>query len=124
MVSNLRQYSETLLWNIQRFVEIGDSHGAEIIQNSCVGCLSHLAVLCGLMGQLEPNSKPRLDTVCDWSLEQLGDLTRGMSFEEYTYLDLLLRVRRWVDLSWKVIISLDRLDFVGKVAFRVRFAAQ
>ena len=96
MVSNLCQYSGTLLRNIRRFVEIGDSLGTEIIQNSCVCCLSHLAVLCDLMGQLEPNSKPRMDDICDWSLGRLGDLTQGMCFEEYTYLDLLLRVRRWV----------------------------
>ena len=48
------------------------------------------------MGRFEPNSKPQMDDICDWSLEQLGDLTQGICFEEYTYLDLLLRVRRWV----------------------------
>ena len=75
-------------------MEIGDTHGAEIIQNSCVGCLAHLSVLCDFIGRLEPNSKPRMDTVCDWSLERLGTLTTGMSFDEYTYLDLLLKVCR------------------------------
>jgi hypothetical protein len=35
-----------------------------------------------------------MDTVCDWSLERLGTLTKGMSFDEYTYLDLLLKVGR------------------------------
>ena len=75
-------------------MEIGDTHGAEIIQNSCVGCLAHLSVLCDFIGRLEPNSKPRMDTVCDWSLERLGTLTTGMSFDEYTYLDLLLKVGR------------------------------
>ena len=75
-------------------MEIGDTHGAEIIQNSCVGCLAHLAVLCDLICRLEPNSKPRLDAICDWSLMQLSGLTQGMCFDEYTYLDLLLRVRR------------------------------
>ena len=99
MISNLCQYSETLLRNIRRFVEIGDSLGAEIIQNSCVCCLSHLAVLCDLIGQLEPNSKPRMDDICDWSLERLGDLTQEMYFEEYTYLDLLMRVRRCIGRS-------------------------
>ena len=94
MVTRLRDYSETLLQNGRRFVGIGDSHGAEIIQNSSVCCLSHLAVLCDLIGWLEPNSKPEMDAVCVWSLEQLGELTRAMCFEEYTYLDLLLRVRR------------------------------
>ena len=99
---------------MQRFVEIGDSHGAEIIQSSCVGCLSHLAVLCGFMSQLEPNSKPRLDAICDWSLEQLGDLTQGMNFDEYTYLDLLLRVSCWVDRSWESPDFLRLIRFRGK----------
>lgn len=94
MVVVLRQYSETLLRNIQRFAEVGDSNGAEIIQSGCVCCLSHLAVLCDFLGRVAPNSKPDLDAICDWSLEELGDLTQGMCFEEYTYLDLLLRVRR------------------------------
>lgn len=35
-----------------------------------------------------------MDTVCDLSLERLGHLTQEMRFEEYTYFDLLLRVRR------------------------------
>ena len=100
MISNLRQYSETLLRNIRRFVDIGDSLGTEIIQNGCICCLSHLAVLCDLIGQLEPNSKPHMDDICDWSLERLGDLTEEMRFDEYTYLDLLLRVRRPVGRSW------------------------
>ena len=90
----MHECTVSLLRNIQQFVKIGDSHGAEIIQNSCAGCLAHLAMLCEFIGRLEPNSKPRMDDICDWSLKQLGDLTRGMSFDEYTYLDLLLRVRR------------------------------
>lgn len=101
MVSNLRLYSETLLRNMQRFVEIGDSHGAQIIRNSCAGCVGHLAVLCDFIGRLEPNSKPQMDDICDWSLERLGDLTQGMHFDEYTYLDLLLKVCRWADCPWR-----------------------
>ena len=83
---------------MRRFMEFGDSHGAEIIQSSCVGCLAHLAVLCDFVGRQEPNSKPQMDEICDWSLGQLGDLTQEMCFEEYTYLDLLLKVRCWVGL--------------------------
>ena len=74
-------------------MEIEDTPGAEIIQGSCICCLAHLAVLCDFIGWLEPNSKPQMDNICDWSLEQLGDLTQAMSFDEYTYFDLLLRVR-------------------------------
>lgn len=94
MAAHLREYSETLLRHIGRFVGLGDSYGAEIIQNSCVCCLAHLGVLCDFVGQVEPNSKPGMDEMCDWSLDQLGVLTQGICFEEYTYLDLLLKVRR------------------------------
>ena len=90
----LDEYSDTLLRNIRRFIEIGDSLGAEIIQSSCVGCLAHLAVLCDLVSRLEPSYKSQADAVCDSSLERLGRLTQEMNFDEYTYLDLLLRVRR------------------------------
>ena len=74
------------------FLEVGDSQGAEIIQSSYVTCLVHLAELCHLISGLEPNSKPRMDNVCDLLLEQLGYLTRGMSADGYTYLDVLLGV--------------------------------
>jgi hypothetical protein len=99
LVSRLDEYSDALLRNIRRFLEIGDSHGAEIIQNSCVGCLAHLAVLCDLTSRLEPNFKPQMDAVCDSSLERLGHLTQEMSFDAYTYFDLLLGVRRGVGHS-------------------------
>ena len=93
-VARIREFSETLLRNIPQFVEIGDAPGAEIIQNSCIGCLAHLSVLCDFIGRLEPNSRSWMDIVCDWSLERLGTLTTGMDFEEYTYLDLLMKVGR------------------------------
>ena len=97
----LDEYSDTLLRNIRRFIEIGDSLGAEIIQSSCVGCLAHLAVLCDFVSRLEPNSKPQADAICDSSLERLGRLTQEINFDEYTYLDLLLRVRHPVSHSWR-----------------------
>ena len=117
VVPELRQYSENLLRNARRFVEIGDIHGAEIIQGSCVGCFAHLAALCNFIGWLEPNSKPQMDEICDWSLEQLGDLTQAMGFDEYTYFDLLLRVRRLVSRSRQevVVTPLVWLDFMGKL---------
>ena len=99
MVIRLDEYSDTLLRDIRRFTEIEDDIGAEIIQNSCVGCLAHLAMLCDFVGRLEPNSKPQMDAICDSSLERLGRLTQEANFEEYTYLDLLLRVRHSVYYS-------------------------
>ena len=96
LVTPLDEYSDALLRNIRRFLEIGDTLGAEIIQRSCVGCLAHLAVLCDLIGRVDPDSKPQMDTVCDSSLERLGCLTQEMGSGNYTYLDLLLRVRHGV----------------------------
>jgi hypothetical protein len=94
VVAHLLEYcSETLLPNARQFAEIGDSQGTEIIQGSCVGCLAHLAVLCDLLSGLEPSLKPRMDVICDWSLERVGELTQGMSFDKYTHLDILLKVR-------------------------------
>ena len=81
---------------MRTFLQIGDTQGAEIIQSSCVGCLAHLAVLCDLASRSEPNSRAQMDTICDSSLKRLGHLTEAMYFEEYTYLDLLLKVCRWV----------------------------
>ena len=126
VVTHLREYSEILLRNIRQFVEVGDSHGVEIIQSSCVGCLAHLGVLCDFIGRLEPNYKPQIDGICDWSLERLGDLTQEMCFDEYTYLDLLLNVRRWVGRSWwkELTLSLCLSDLVGKVVSRIRFTDQ
>jgi hypothetical protein len=97
LVTRLDEYSDTLLQNIRRFIEIGDSRGAEIIQSSCAGCLAHLAGLCDLISRLEPNSKPQMDAICDSSLLRLGSLTQGMDFDGYSYLDVLLRVRHPTD---------------------------
>ena len=93
LVTRLDEYSDTLLRNVQTFTQIGDTQGAEIVQSSCVSCLAHLAVLCDLVGHLEPNSKPQMDAICDSSLERLGHLTQEMKFDGYTYFDLLIRVR-------------------------------
>jgi len=95
LVTRLDKYSDTLLQNMRTFLQVGDTQGAEIIQSNCVGCLAHLAVLYDLISCSEPNSKPRMDTICDSSLERLSHLTQEMSIEEYTYFDLLLKVRQW-----------------------------
>ena len=93
LVACLDEYSDTLLRNVRTFLGIGDTQGATIIQSSCVGCLAHLAVLCDLISRSEPSFRLQMDAVCDSSLERLGRLTEEMSFEEYTYFDLLLKVR-------------------------------
>ena len=101
LVIRLDEYSDALLRNMRDFLEIEDTHGAEIIQNSCVGCLTHLAMLCDLIGRVEPSSKSRTAAICDSSLERLGRLTQQINRNEYTYLDLLLGVRHPVDHSWR-----------------------
>ena len=93
LVVRLDRYSNVLLRNIRVFMEIGDIYGAEIIQGSCVPCLTYLAVLCDFVNRLEPNFGPQTNAICDSSLERLGRLTQEMNFDEYTYLDVLLRVR-------------------------------
>ena len=92
-MTRLDQYSTVLLRNIRMFMEIGDNYGAEIIQSSCITCLAYLAVLCDFVNRLEPNSGPQTNAICDSSLERLVRLTQEMNFDEYTYLDVMLRVR-------------------------------
>jgi len=81
-VTHLDEYSDTLLRNIQRFLEIGDSLGAKTIQSSCIGCLAHLAALCELISWVDPDSKPQMDIICDSSLERLGHLTQSVDFDD------------------------------------------
>jgi hypothetical protein len=92
LVFLLDNYSQTLLFNLQRFQGLGDKSGAGVIRSSCVDCLAHLAVLCEALGQIE-STRTHLDTLCDSSLERLCELTGDMRLEEYTRLDLLLGVR-------------------------------
>ena len=93
MVILLENYSQTLLSNLRRFQELGDTNGAGVIRASCVNCLAHLAVLCEALGQTEPAPRTRLDTLCDSTLERLGELAKDTCMEGYTRLDLLLGVR-------------------------------
>ena len=92
LVSLLDGYSQNLLFNLQRFQELGDKSGAGIIRSSCVNCLAHLAVLCEALGRIEP-TRTQLNTLCDSSLKRLYELARDTRMEEYTHLDLLLGVR-------------------------------
>ncbi|KAF9646810.1 hypothetical protein BDM02DRAFT_2889392 [Thelephora ganbajun] len=94
LVTDLDNYSQSLLFNLRRFQELGDKSGSGSIRRSCVGCLAHLAVLCETLCQMGP-TKAELDNLCISALERLTELTEGMHTEEYTRLDLLL------GLSWK-----------------------
>jgi hypothetical protein len=78
---------------MERFHELGDNSGAEVIGSSCIACLAHLAVLCEAVCQTDPAGRFESYSLCDSALERLGALTPGLCFDEYTYLDLLLGVR-------------------------------
>lgn len=88
----LDTYSQTLLSNLRRFEELGDNGGAWMIRSSCIICLAHLAVLCQALGDAEPVPQTRVDTLCGSTLERLGELAQSMYMEDYTRLDLLLKV--------------------------------
>ena len=90
-MTHLDSYSQTLLFNLQRFQEIGSKSSAGIIRGSCVNCFAHLAALCETLHRMEP-ARRGLDTLCDSALERLSELANDMHAEEYTRLDLLLRV--------------------------------
>lgn len=92
LVTILNSYSWTLLSNLRKFQEFGDKSGAGIIKSSCVNCLAHLAVLCETLGSIGPDRQIELDILCDSVLERLGELAQDMCMEEYTRLDLLLKV--------------------------------
>lgn len=89
----LDDHSRTLLLNLQRFQELGDTNGAGIIRSTCVDCLAHLAVLCEAIGGVGPAPQTALEALCDSTLERLSELARDTCMEECTRLDLLLGVR-------------------------------
>ena len=88
----LDTYSQTLLSNLRRFQELGDNSGAGMIRSSCVDCLAHLAALCQALCNAEPTPQTKFESLCYSTLERLGELAQDMCMEEYTRLDLLLRV--------------------------------
>lgn len=123
LVALLDEYSNTLLHAIERFVEIDDNGGAEMIWSSCITCLTYLTALCELVGRTDPTASLAMNGLCDCNLEKLGRLTEDMRSEEYTHLDLLLgvsarefsRLRLKNDTDGKT----DRLVFLEKIIDRV-----
>lgn len=90
LVAILCEYSETLLWNLRRFEELGDKNGAGVIRDSCMICFAHLAVLCNALGGIGSTPPTELDVLCDSSLGRLGELAQGTREDQYTNLDLVL----------------------------------
>ena len=93
LVALLYHYAQSLLSNLRRFEELGDEGGAELIRGCCIVCFAHIAVLCEALSKLEPAPQTGVDTLCDSSLERLGELSGVTCTEEYTHHDRLLGVR-------------------------------
>ena len=108
--------------NLQRFIEAGDSSGAEMIWTCCVTCLGHLTALSHLVSQRESTLRSSMDGLCDLTLDKLVDLSREVHVEVYSYFDVLTEVRILVvlprvrktltvdadQISWKK--ALDTID--------------
>ena len=92
MLESLKEFSQKLLDNIKTFRQHGDDNGADVVSSSCIACLAHLAVFYEVIGRADPSAKAEMDDLCDSALQKLGTLSSELQFEEYTHLDLLLRV--------------------------------
>lgn len=95
LITLLDGYSDALLHNLRRFIDIDDNIGAEIIWSSCITCIAHLSALCEFIGRTDPTANVAMNSLCDSNLEKLGQLTEDLRVEEYTNLDLLLGVRTY-----------------------------
>jgi hypothetical protein len=128
LVALLDGYSDTLLLNLQRFIEIGDKSGAETIWSSCITCLAYLTTLCEFIGRTEPTASLAMNALCDSNLEKLGHLTEDMRLEDYTYLDLLLGVSTcktsWLLLNGGTDESVNGLAILGEILGRLRVTDQ
>ena len=91
-------FSNTLLGNLERFIDVGDSSGVGTIWTCCVTCLGHLAALCHLISQTEPTLRGSMDDLCDLTLDKLGNVSHEAHVEEYTHFDVLTGVRILVAL--------------------------
>ena len=92
LILTLDKISNVLLGNLQQFTEVGDRSGVETIWTCCVMCLGHLAALSHLVGQREPTLRGSMNDLCDLTLAKLGDLSREVPVEVYSYFDVLTEV--------------------------------
>ena len=91
MLELLEEFSKKLVDDITTFRLHGDKSGADVVSDSCIACLAHLAVLYEIISRNDPSAK--VDGLCDSALRRFGTLTSELHLDEYTYLDLLLGVR-------------------------------
>ena len=111
----LDRFSDSLMENLQQFIEIQDSSGVETIWTCCVTCLGHLAALCHFISHAVPTLRGSMDDLCNLALDRLTSLSHEVRIEEYSYFDVLTEVRilgllRWMSealtknanqISWK-----------------------
>ena len=92
LVQALDEFSNSLMGNLKYFITLGDSSGVETIWACCVTCLAHLALLCHLVGQREPASSESMGSLCDRTLEKLGNISFEVHIERYSHFDVLTGV--------------------------------
>ena len=89
----MEEFCNTLMRNLQRFIEVEDNSGAETIWTCCITCLAHLSALSHFVSQAELTLTSSMDDLCDMTLDKLGDLAREVRVEDYSYFDVLTVVR-------------------------------
>jgi len=93
LVLALDRFSNALMGNLQRFIEVDDNRGAWTIWTCCVTCLGHLAALCHLVSQTESTLSGSMEDLYDVTLDKLANLARKVHIEEYSQFDVLTGVR-------------------------------
>ena len=93
------KFCNALIGNLQRFIEVDDSNGVETVWTCCITCLGHLTALSHLLSQRVPTLRGSMDGLCDLTLAKLGDLSRELHVEVYSYSDVLTRVRASMDFA-------------------------
>ena len=78
--------------NLQRFIRVEDTGGAETVWSCCIVCLAHLAALSHLMSQTDSASSGYMNSIYDLTLDKLGNLSLEVHIKHYSNFDLLIGV--------------------------------
>ena len=92
----MEKFSDALMKNLERFIEVEDISGVETIWTCCITCLGHLSALSHLVGQTVPVLRGSMDGLCDLSLDKLTSLSHEVCIQEYSHFDILTGVRIFV----------------------------
>lgn len=93
LVLALDKFSNALMRNLQRFIQIEDISGVGTIWICCIICLGHLAVLCHLISRTEPTLRSSMDDMFNLTVEKLANLSHEVHIKEYSRFDVLTGVR-------------------------------